>query len=92
MKPEERSDVFRGLANRWRRRIVDHLRPGPQSYDALQKVVPVSQGTLSTHLGILRDCGLIDSRYAGGQVSYHLNRRTLKRVGQWVQASGKMAS
>jgi len=84
LKPEERSDVFRGLANGLRRRLVDHLRSGPASFDDLQRLAPVAQGTLSNHLTVLRECGLIESRVGDGQMVYRLRPQVLKRATKWL--------
>jgi len=89
MTSEERSDVFRGLANKWRRRVIDHLRDGTKTFEDLQHIVPVSQGTLSSHLGILRDCGLIETKLAGGQMSYRVRPAALKAVTKWSGQSVK---
>jgi len=84
LKPEDRADVFRGLANRLRRRLVDHLRRGPASFDDLHRLAPVAQGTLSSHLTILRDSGLIEARLVAGQSIYRLRPKALARVAKWA--------
>ena len=81
---EDRADVFRGLANRLRRRLVDHLRRGPATFDDLQRLAPVAQGTLSSHLTILRDSGLIETRLVDGQMTYRLIPKSLGRVARWA--------
>jgi len=83
-KPEDRYDAFRGLANAMRRRLVDHLRTGPKSFDELQAIVPVRQPTLSSHLSILRECGLIESHVRAGQSTYRLRPQAMNRVARWA--------
>ena len=90
-KPEDRADVFRGLANAMRRRLIDHLRAGPMGFDELQTVVPVRQPTLSSHLSILRECGLIDSRTTGGRSVYRLRPQAMSRVARWAQPTADRA-
>ena len=87
MKADERADVFCGLANQWRRRVIDHLRDGPLPFDAIQRVVPVKQATLSEHLATLRDCGLVDVSLAGNRTVYRLRPRAMKAAERWIVGS-----
>jgi len=87
LKPEDRFDPFRGLANAMRRRLLDHLREGSKSFDDLQKIVSVRPATLAEHLTILRECGLIESRVKGGRSIYRLCRRSMNRVAEWARTS-----
>jgi len=88
MKIDERADVFRALANPWRRAILDQLRAGPQSVAQLHAVVDVAQPTLSSHLGILRECGLVEATTTGTRVSYQLKPAELKSAAKWLAKFG----
>jgi len=84
-KPRDRADVFRGLANAMRRRLVDHLRDGPKSFEQLHRIVPIRQPTLSAHLSILRECGLIESRAAAGRTEFRLRSQAMRRIADWAR-------
>ena len=48
-----------GLAEPTRRRVVDHLRRGPQRAGDLASACGVSMPAMSRHLRVLRRCGLV---------------------------------
>jgi DNA-binding transcriptional ArsR family regulator len=49
-----------GLAEPTRRRVVDHLRRGPQRAGDLASVCGTSMPAMSRHLRVLRNCGLVE--------------------------------
>jgi len=67
------SDVFRAMADPTRREILRLLRQGPLTSGQIAEHFPTSWPTVSRHLAMLRDAGLILSRRVGQQVEYELN-------------------
>jgi len=67
------SDVFRAMADPTRREILRLLRQGPMTSGQVAEHFPTSWPTVSRHLALLRDAGLILSRRVGQQVEYELN-------------------
>jgi len=65
--------VFRALADPTRRDILRLLRGGPRSSGAIAQHFPSSWATVSRHLGILRDAGLILAERDGQFINYELN-------------------
>ena len=65
--------VFRALADPTRREILRLLRDGPQSSGQIAERFPVAWATVSRHLGVLRDAGLVLAERDGQQVVYELN-------------------
>ncbi len=66
-------DAFRALADPTRREILRLLRDGPRTSGEIAERFPTSWPTVSRHLAVLRDAGLILSERSGQQVVYELN-------------------
>jgi len=66
-------DAFRALADPTRREILRLLRDGPLTSGEIAEHFPTSWPTVSRHLAMLRDAGLIVSERHGQQVKYELN-------------------
>ena len=66
-------DAFRALADPTRREILRLLRDGPKTSGEIAERFPTSWPTVSRHLGVLRDAGLILSERSGQQIVYELN-------------------
>jgi ArsR family transcriptional regulator len=66
-------DAFRALADPTRREILRLLRDGPKSSGEIAEQFPSSWPTVSRHLAVLRDAGLILSERNGQQIVYELN-------------------
>ncbi len=64
--------LFRGLADPTRLTILLELQLGERRVADLMAVLALPQSTVSTHLGCLRDCGLVESRAVGRQSFYRL--------------------
>ncbi len=66
-------DAFRALADPTRREILHLLRDGPKTSGEIAEHFPSSWPTVSRHLAVLRDAGLILSERNGQQIVYELN-------------------
>ncbi len=66
-------DAFRALADPSRREILRLLRDGPQTSGEIAEHFSSSWPTVSRHLAVLRDAGLILSERSGQQIVYELN-------------------
>ena len=56
---------LRALSDQTRLRIVALLEKEELSVNELQEVTRLGQSRISTHLGLLADCGLVRSRREG---------------------------
>lgn len=65
------------LGNPNRARIVEYLSCGPLCACELLEHFHISQPTLSSHMRILREAGLVTERQAGRWKHYSLNRELL---------------
>jgi ArsR family transcriptional regulator len=60
------------LAHPLRLRILELLRPGEQSVGQFAQTLAVDQPTVSRHLGILKQGGLVATRQDGASVFYRI--------------------
>jgi ArsR family transcriptional regulator len=65
--------VFRALADPTRREIIRLLRKGPRTSGEIADRFESSWATISRHLGILKDAGLILAERDGQFIRYELN-------------------
>ena len=72
--------MFRALADPSRREILRLLRAGPKTSGELAAHFASAWPTISRHLGVLRDAGLILSERNGQQIVYELNTTVLEDV------------
>ncbi|WP_309227249.1 ArsR/SmtB family transcription factor [Micromonospora thermarum] len=78
------ADAFTVLAEPTRRRILDRLRRAESSVGELVTDLGVSQPTVSKHLRVLREAGLVSSRTAAQQRIYRIEVRPLQAVDGWL--------
>src|SRR5436190_7353505 len=65
--------AFRGLADATRRDILDLLRSGPLTSGEIASQFDSSWPTISRHLAVLRESGLVSTERKGQEVYYELN-------------------
>lgn len=76
------NDAFRALGDPTRREILRLLRQGPQTSGAIADHFSSSWPTISRHLGVLREAGLILSERQGQQIVYEINTTVFEEVVQ----------
>jgi DNA-binding transcriptional ArsR family regulator len=83
---EAREDrVFAALANATRREVLRLLRDeGPQAVQALAEHFDMRRPSLSEHLKVLREAGLVSEQRAGRQRIYRLEAEPLAEVQDWL--------
>src|SRR6516162_8982106 len=64
---------LRALSDPTRLRIVALLEKDELSVNELQEITRMGQSRISTHLGLLQDSGLVQSRREGKRTFYKLN-------------------
>lgn len=72
--------VFKALADPTRRAILRALRDGPLSAGALAERFPLARSTLSQHLGVLLEAGLVEVERDGRRRIYRLSTSVLEDV------------
>jgi DNA-binding transcriptional ArsR family regulator len=78
------SDPFRAIADPTRRAVLDLLRDGERPVRELAQSFRMTQPSLSQHLRVLRDAGLVRQRPSGRERVYRIQPQTLKPVAQWI--------
>ncbi len=77
-------DVFAVIAERTRRDILELLRTEGKSVGQLVGELGVSQPTVSKHLKVLREAGLVTMRAQGQKRFYSLESSPLLPVQDWI--------
>jgi ArsR family transcriptional regulator len=77
--------ALRALADATRLRILALLAVEELSVNELQEITRLGQSRISTHLGLLADCGLVCSRREGKRTFYKLNPRADAVAGEFIQ-------
>lgn len=67
---EKRLSLFRGLADRSRMVILEHLRSGPSRVSDVVDATGLTQANASAHLCCLWDCALVTGERKGREVHY----------------------
>ena len=87
------NDAFRALADPTRREIIALLRKGPLSSGEIAGHFDSAWPTVSRHLGVLRDAGLILAERHGQQIVYELNTTVVEdlidHLMGWVRKGGR---
>lgn len=79
-------DTFKALSDPTRRAILDLLRRGPLPAGDIANHFDVSGATISHHLAILRDAGLVLDDKQGKYIYYELNLSVVGEIMQWLAA------
>jgi DNA-binding transcriptional ArsR family regulator len=89
----EQIKIFKALASESRLRILLLLREHPQCVGALARRLDMTQPSVSQHLRILQEAGLVRSKKTGYWVHYEMDQNTIERhneamaqiFGGWVK-------
>ena len=76
--------TFEVLADEGRRRILDLLAEAERPVGDLVGFLSLSQPTVSKHLKVLRDAGLVECRADGQRRIYRVNPEPLREVDEWL--------
>ncbi|MDQ2890199.1 MAG: autorepressor SdpR family transcription factor [Gemmatimonadota bacterium] len=93
------TDAFRALADPTRRAILDLLRAGSRTSGEIAEQFGTSWPTISRHLSVLKDAGLINAEKEGQFIRYELAttvfQDVLEKLAAWThplpQKSGRHA-
>ena len=82
---ELRDAVFRSLSDPTRRAIFERLcRSGEQTVAALTAQARISQPSVSKHLAVLKQAGLVRDRHEGRQTHYSAQLAALAPLIDWT--------
>lgn len=77
--------TFEVVAQPARRAILDRLREGEQLVGGLAESLYLAQASVSKHLRVLREAGLVQARIDGPRRWYTLRSEPLVELDEWLQ-------
>jgi DNA-binding transcriptional ArsR family regulator len=78
------SDAFSAVAEPQRRAILDFLAPGERSVGEVVGAVGLAQPSISKHLRVLREAGLVRVRRDGRKMLYRTNAGAIRPMHEWA--------
>ncbi len=79
-------ESFKALSDPTRREILNLLRAGPMAAGDILEHFTITGASLSHHLSILRQAGLIDDEKRGKYIIYTLNTTVLDDIMNWIMS------
>ena len=76
--------TFKALSDPIRRDILGLLRAGPMAAGEIAAHFTVSGATISHHLSILKDAGLVMDAQQGKYIYYELNMSVVDEILEWI--------
>ena len=80
------NDVFAALAHPMRREIVERLSEGPATVQALTGDFTVSKPTVSRHLKLLEEAGVVSRVIVGRNHRLALEPQALADTADWIES------
>lgn len=80
-----RRDVFQAISEPTRRAILLLLASQSLTAGAIAANFDTARPTVSKHLQILTECGLLEQEQNGREVSYHINAKKMKEVADFIE-------
>ena len=84
------SDVFNAIAEPRRRDILAFLAMEERSVTDIVDALSLGQPSVSKHLKVLRDVGLVDARREGRQIFYRTNPEAMKPLQEFAATFQQM--
>jgi DNA-binding transcriptional ArsR family regulator len=79
---KEAAELFKLLSVDKRIEIVERLKKGPMSVNALAEALGITQSAISQHLRVLKAAGIVTDERQGYWIYYSLNRDALEKCRQ----------
>jgi DNA-binding transcriptional ArsR family regulator len=76
--------VFRALSDPTRRHVLERLSRSPASVSELAAPYGMALPSFVQHMGILEECGLVQSRKTGRVRTYEIIPKRLKLAEDWM--------
>ena len=85
-----RRDVFQAIADPTRRAILLLVTSQSMTAGAIASNFDTARPTVSKHLQILTECGLLEQEQNGREIFYHLNPERIKEIADFIEPFRKM--
>ncbi len=79
-----RRDPFQAIADPTRRAILVLLASQTMTAGAIAGHFDAARPTISKHMQVLGECGLIDSRSQGREMHYSLKAENMQQIDRWL--------
>jgi DNA-binding transcriptional ArsR family regulator len=79
------SDAFNAVAEPWRREILGYLALRERTVGDIVDRLGLEQPSVSKHLRVLRDVGLVHVRRDGRQKLYRTNAKAIRPLYEWAR-------
>ena len=79
------ADPFKALSEPTRREILNLLKQKEMTAGEIVEHFQVSGATISHHLSILKQAGLVDDQKSGKYIYYRLNLTVFEEILSWIQ-------
>ena len=79
------ADTFKALSDPTRREILNLLKQKEMTAGEIGEHFQVSGATMSHHLSVLRQAGLVEDRKMGKYIYYRLNLTVFEEILSWIQ-------
>ncbi|MCR4436645.1 MAG: autorepressor SdpR family transcription factor [Clostridiales bacterium] len=76
-------ESFKALSDRTRREILNLLKKGDMTAGDIAASFSMTQATVSHHLSVLKDAGLVSDRREGKYILYELNTSVIEEMMAW---------
>lgn len=79
-----RMDTMTAVADPIRRKVIELLARGERSAGEIGEFFPIAQPSMSRHLRVLRNAGIVSVRVDATRRIYSLNPRSLEEIESWA--------
>ncbi len=85
-----RRDVFQAIADPTRRAILILVGVQSMTAGAIAANFNTARPTVSKHIQILTECGLLQAEQNGREIYYHLNAKKMKDIADFIEPFRKI--
>lgn len=87
---ETRRDIFQAIADPTRRAIMSLIVLQAMTPNAIAEKFDSTRQTVSKHIQVLQECGLVTSKQNGREIYYHLNPKKMKEIENFIEPFRKL--
>jgi len=84
------SDAFNAVAEPRRREILNYLALEERSVGEIVEAMRLEQPSVSKHLRVLKDVGLVQARREGRRMFYQTNGEAIRPLHEWASRFEKL--
>jgi DNA-binding transcriptional ArsR family regulator len=84
------SDAFNAVAEPRRRDILNFIAMQERSVSEIVDAMEMEQPSVSKHLKVLREVGLVEARREGRQMLYRVNAMAIRPLWEWTTTFERM--